>query len=156
MRNLNARVSDPNEFTTCPGEKMHPIFSAKLMDDGTILLKKTDEEDIQAKIDSYRDQTDMAYVLRQLMLGDTSVLTQKEPMYGDFTQMPKNMMEAMQLMIDGEKAFYELDLETRQRFDNNFRQWIIDAGSPEWCKKMNLNVDPAPATVAESEVKTDV
>ena len=155
MRNPNAKVSDPNEFFTCPGEKMHTIYSAKLMEDGTILLKKTDEEDIQAKIDSYRDQTDMAYVLRQLMLGDTSVLTQKEPMYGDFTQMPKNMLEAMQLMIDGEKAFYELDLETRQKFDNNFRQWMIDAGSPEWCKKMNIQTVAAAADPAE-EVKADV
>lgn len=155
MRNPNAKVSDPNEFCSCPGEKMHNIYSAKLMEDGTILLKKTDEEDIQAKIDSYRDQTDMAYVLRQLMLGDTSVLTQKEPMYGDFTQMPKNMMEAMQLMIDGEKAFYELDLETRQKFDNNFRQWMIDAGSPEWCKKMNIQSAPDPAPDPVEEVKTD-
>lgn len=127
MRNKNACVSDPNSFVTSAGDEFHVIYNAKLLDDGTIKLIESDKEDIQAKIDSFRDQTDMAYILRQLQLGDTSVLTSKQPMYGDFTAMPKNMLEAMQIMIDGEKAFYDLDLDTRQKFDNNFRKWMIDA-----------------------------
>lgn len=140
MRNPNARVSDPHEFITCSGDQFHITYSAKIMEDGTIFLKESGKDDIQAMINSYRDQTDMAYILRQLQLGDTSVL-RDGAMYGDFTVMPNNMLEAMQLMIDGEKAFYELDLETRQKFDNNYRQWMMSAGSEDWLKKMNISVE---------------
>lgn len=153
MRNLKAKIVDPNSYHTCAGDEIKTIYSAKILDNGTILLKESGKEDIQAKIDSFRDQTDMAYILRQLMLGDTSVL-RDGAMYGDFTVMPNNMLDAMQLMIDGERAFYELDLETRQKFDNNFRQWMISAGSEEWLKKMNIQ--PAAAAVENvDEVKSD-
>ena len=153
MRNPKAKIVDPNIYHSCPGDTYHIEYSAQILSNGNILLKESGKEDIQAKIDSYREQTDMAYILRQLMLGDTSVL-RDGAMYGDFTVMPNNMLDAMQLMLDGERAFYELDLETRQKFDNNFRQWMISAGSEEWLKKMNIQ--PA-ATVVENvdEVKCD-
>lgn len=155
MRNPKAKIVDPNNYHTCVGDEFKITYTAKILDNGTIFLKESGKENIQAKIDSFRDQTDMAYILRQLMLGDTSVL-RDGAMYGDFTIMPNNMLDAMQLMIDGERAFYELDLETRQKFDNNFRNWMIDAGSDEWCKKMNIQTaasaaDPVPVEKESAE-----
>lgn len=155
MRNPKAKVTDPNKFVTCSGDTVKIEYSAKILENGNILLKESGKTDIKAMINSFREQTDMAFILKQLMLGDTSVL-RDGAMYGDFTVMPNNMIDAMQLMLDGERAFYELDLETRQKFDNNYRNWLINAGSEEWMKKMNIDLapDPAPA-VEESEVKAE-
>ena len=59
MRNKNAKVSDPNKFETCPGDKYHIVYEPLVNPDGTISLVESGKEDIQAIIDSYREQTDM-------------------------------------------------------------------------------------------------
>lgn len=138
MRNVNAKVSDPNSFSTCPGSPEHIIYSAKVMDDGTIKLKEAGKENIQQKIDSFRESTDMAYILHRLAQGDNSVLNQKQPMFGDFTKMPKTLAETLQLHIDAENEFYKLPLDVRSKFDNDFQKWFVTAGSDGWCEKMGF------------------
>ena len=151
MRNEFASVSDPNAFVSDPGSDIKTVYSTKVQDDGTILLIPSAKENVKDKINSYVDQTDISYIIRQLQLGDTSVLNPNKGVYGDFTQTPTNLREAMQTMIDGERAFYELPLDTRQKFDNNFRKWLVSAGSADWFNKMG---QPAPVPeVIEKENK---
>lgn len=154
MTSAEIRARGNNKFVTSSGNKYHIKYTPKLMNDGTIKLIESGKDDIKASINSFHDVTDMAYVLRQLQLGDTSVLTSKMPMYGDFTKMPNNMHEAMQLMIDGERKFYELPLEVRQKFDNNFRKWMIDAGNEEWLSKMGIKIE-SPVVDQKEEVKSE-
>lgn len=136
MRNPKACVSDPRKFETSPGSAVHQLYSSRVYDDGRIELEENGVEDIQEMIDSYREGTDMAYILHQLELGNDSVLNQRSPMYGDFTEAPNTLAQAQQMLIDGENAFYELPLETRQQFDNDFRKWLFTSGQPDWIKKM--------------------
>lgn len=156
MRNDKARVPDPNEFVTCPGETEHIVYTSKVMEDGTILLTPCGKENIKELINSYVDQTDISYIMAQLAVGNTSVLNNKTPMYGDFTEAPKDLRHAMQIMLDGEKAFYQLDLDTRQKFNNDFRQWLVTAGSESWLKNMGAapsDPESAQEKTNESEVK---
>lgn len=155
MRNVHAKVSDPNSFSTCHGSSEHIIYSAKVMDDGTIKLKEAGKENIQQKIDSFRDSTDMAYILHRLAQGDTSVLNQKQPMFGDFTKTPKNLAETLQMHIDAENAFYKLPLEVRSKFDNDFNKWFSSAGTERWLENMGYEKkeqDIEPDPVKEKEV----
>lgn len=138
MRNKFAKVSDPNKFESNPGERDRIIYSAKISPNGVIEVVPTGKEDYQAYIESFRSSTDIAYILKQLSLGDTSVLNKSAPQFGDFTQMPSSLAEAMQLQIDAEKQFYQLPIDTRQKFNNNFREWCFTAGTDEWIEKMNL------------------
>lgn len=130
-----AAVSDPNEFVTCPGSEEHVIFSPKVKSDGTFSLVETGRESIKDKINSFREQTDIAYIIKRIQMGDTSVL-RSDGAYGDFTHMPKTFAEALQLQIDGEKRFMQLPLDVRNQFDNDFRKWFASAGSDEWMSKM--------------------
>lgn len=141
MRNPNARVSDPHDFITDAGSNIHKLYNPRVYKDGRIELEENGEEDIQEMIDSYRDSTDMSFILHQLAIGNTSVLNQKSPMYGDFTQVPKTLAEAQQMLIDGEAAFMQLPLDTRQRFDNDFHKWLFESGSAEWLQKMSPVTD---------------
>lgn len=138
MRNKNSKVSDPNSFVTCAGEIDRILYDAKVLPDGRIEIQPAGKENIQDKIESYRDQTDMSYIIKQIALGNNDVLVKSVGQYGDFTQMPKTMAEAMQLQIDAEKEFYKLSPEIRNRFENDFRQWLVSAGSPEWIEKMDI------------------
>lgn len=155
MRNEKARVPDPNSFVTSPGETERVVYTSKVQEDGTILLTPCGKENIKEYINSYVDQTDIHYIMQQLSMGNVSVLSNKSPMYGDFTEAPKDLRHAMQIMIDGEKAFYDLPLDTRQKFNNDYRQWLVSAGSEDWLKKMSVEsaaLDPEQAK-PESEVK---
>lgn len=143
MRNPNAKVSDPNDFVCDPGSPVHILYSGKVMKDGKIELVESGKEDLQEMIDSYRDTSDMAFILRQLALGDTSVVNARSAMYGDFTKAPSSLMEAKQMMLDGEAAFMKLPLEVREEFDNNFMNWLFNSGTEEWYKKMEkINDNP--------------
>lgn len=151
MRNKNAKVSDPNSFVTCAGDKEHIIYSPEVQKDGTILLKESGRENIQDKIQSFASQTDMAWILKQLSIGNTSVLTSKTAMFGDFTEMPKTMPEVLQLYIDGQRAFEELSSDMKAKFDNNFMKWFASAGAPDWYEKMGISLvkDEAPSDSAD-------
>ena len=137
MRNKNAKVSDPNSFVSCSGEEFHIEYSPKVNVDGTISLVESGKTDINEYINSFRDSTDMSYILSRLAAGDTSVLNPKTPFYGDFTEVPKTYAEALQMVIDGEKHFMQLPLDVRNQFDNDYRQWFAQAGSEDWMTKMN-------------------
>lgn len=151
MRNKNACVSDPNIFVTSCGSKYRSVFAPIVCPDGTIQLVESGKEDIQQYIDSFRDQTDMTYILQRMAAGDTSVLNQKEPMFGDFTNMPSTYAEALQLVIDREAQFMKLPLEVRNKFDNDFRKWFAQSGSDDWFEKMDSviskpeKIDPEPS-----------
>lgn len=137
MRNKYAAVSDPNSFVTDPGDPIHIIYSPKLLDDGSVQLVESGIETVQDIIDSYKDSCDMSIILKHLEQGDTSVLSQKVPMYGDFTQFPKTYAEALQRVIDAQNDFDRLPLDVRNSFENDYMRWLASAGSEDWVKKMS-------------------
>lgn len=154
MRNLKASVPDCNSFVTHPGSDVKVVYSTKVHDDGTIILTPKETYDIQEKIQSYVDQTDISYIIQQLSIGNTTVLNPRTPMYDDFTNAPSDLREAMQTIMDGEKAFYDLPLDTRQKFDNDYRKWLVSAGTDDWLAKMFPDESkgqdsPAPSPDAE-------
>lgn len=152
MRNVKACVSDPNKFVSDPGSRIKVLYSSKVTPSGEILLKPSGKEDIQDYINSFRESTDMSFILHQLALGNTSVLQRDQMVFGDFTEMPTTLADAQQRLIDGEAAFMQLPLDVRQQFDNNFRNWLFSSGSPEWIEKMGNLV---PKTEEAIEVPSD-
>lgn len=140
MRNIHARVSDPNDFVSNSGSRTHVTYSPVISETGSLVLVESGSIDSQDYIDSFADQTDMASILARLNAGDTSVLTSKTPFYADMTLMPKNNAEALQMVLDAEKAFDKLPLDIRNEFNNDFRQWFTQAGSDDFFKKMRIGV----------------
>lgn len=158
MRNKNACVVDPNDFVTCSGDQYRILYSPVVLSDGNIELVECGKDDIQEFIQSFKDQTDMTYILQRMAVGDASVLNQRTPMYGDFTDMPKTYAEALQLVIDRERQFMELPLDVRNKFDNDFRKWFAQSGSEEWFDKMssviqNYEKEPIGDSEGSQEVK---
>ena len=153
MRNKNAKVSNPNDFVTNPGSPIRDLYSAKVLPDGSIEVVQSGKENIQDKIEAQREQTDMSYIIKQIMLGNGDVLNLSPGQYGDFTKAPKSMAEAIQLQIDAEKAWYGLPVEIRSRFDNDLTRWLVTAGTDEWNKKMFPNDYSGEAPVAKGDVE---
>ena len=137
MRNPNSKVSDPNDFVTCPGSDEHILYSSKILPTGEIVLTPSGKESISEKINAQKEYTDINFIISRLTAGDTSVL-RDGAIYGDFYRAPKSLAEAMQLQIDGERKFYELPLKVREQFDNNYRKWLMQCGTDDWCAKMGI------------------
>lgn len=155
MRNTKAKIPDPNKIFTSSGSRKHVLYSSKVLPTGEISLVESGSEDIQDYINSFRDTCDMAYILAELSRGNEEVLHRSNAMYGDFTDVPTNLAEALQIMIDGETAFNKLPVKVKQSFDNNFRNWLFTNGTDEWNQKMSVIVEKI-ESVPESEVVEDV
>lgn len=154
MRNEKACVSDPNSFFTCRGIDFEPQYSSKVLPNGEIKLVESGKVDIKQMINSQRESTDIAYIIKQIENGNTDIINPGPFVYGDTTQFPKTYAECLQLRIDAEASFYNLPVEVRQQFNNDFNQYFATAGEPEWMKKLGIGQDPVQAS-AEGEVKTD-
>lgn len=151
MRHKHSRVPDPNEFKTHPGNSHHIEYSSKFNPDGTITLVESGRTDIQAEINSHLGETDMAVIVHKLQFGDTSVLTSKRPMYGDFTKFPSSFAEVFDLVQRSEQAFESLPVDVKKTFDNSRAKWFSSIGSPEWLKAMGLSpASDVPSVVPNS------
>ena len=150
MRNPNARV--PLEFEpTCSGDRYH-IDYQPIIEDGCIQLIEAGRTDIQAVIDSYADSCDMNLILQRLSIGDTSVLNPKTPMFGDFTVCPSTLSGLLNLKIEAQRVFDNLDPVVRDQFVD-FNDWLAASGSQEWLTKMQAN--PVNNSVSEDSSAAD-
>lgn len=148
MRNKNAKVPDISKIFTNPGDRMVPIYKPRYNENGVIECVIDGYEDQQEKINAWRDQTDMAYIIHQLKMGNMDVLNQREGSYEDLTGLPDNFIDAMNILIEREQAFDALPADVKSKFDNNFRYWISSFGAPEWNEKMGI-ASPDPEEVKE-------
>lgn len=149
MRNPNAKISDPNEFVSNPGDLFATIYSSKVLPDGTVELTPSGKIDIKNEINSQRDLTDLAYIARQIENGNMEP-QENIGFYGDMREFPKTFADMLQLKINAEESWYGLTTEIRQRFDNDFNKYFATAGSEDWFNKLGANVKKE-----EGDVKND-
>lgn len=157
MRNKNAKVSDPSSFVSDPGSDIHVLYDAKLLPSGEIRLTPNGKESISQKINAEKQFTDIAYIRSRLALGDTSVLRPSSSvMYADLSKAPKSLAGHLQVFINARQSFEQLDLDTRNKFNNNYLKWLQDAGTPGWIDTMKDYLsDIVTEKAVESEVKVD-
>lgn len=125
MRNKLARIPNISSIHTSHGSPVHKILEPRF--DGTnTKLVVTGEENIQARMEAEAPSTDINYMLHRLSLGDQSVLSSKRPMYGDFTGLPSDPIEALNLVHQSEYAFAQLSSEDKAKFNNDWRRWFAD------------------------------
>lgn len=139
MRNLNQSY-DVVVIPSCSGDNFRPVYKGSYAPDGSVRLRKVDEIDIQAEIQSHLFETDMQYILTRLMQGDQSVLNNQSPLFGDFTTFPKSYSECIQKVIDAENMFATLPQDVRDQFSNDWAQWLAQTGSEKWLSAMGIEM----------------
>lgn len=146
MRNPNARVCDPGSFNTAPGSRIHVIHEPRF-DGQTLRVVATGSEDIQDKIEAYAPYTDINYMLHRLQVGDNSVVTCRQALYGDFTGLPSDPIEAINLVHTAESRFGTMSVEDKAKYNNDYRVWLASV------LKGEATTSPVSVPVAESTVK---
>lgn len=118
------------KFVTCPGSRVHPHYESHFDGKGIVLVE-SGVTDIQEEIESYGKYTDLHYMLHRLSVGDRNVLSKRTPIYGDFSGMPTNPIDAINVVQSAESRFAELSLEERSAYNNDFRAWLAAVLSGE-------------------------
>ena len=144
MRNKESRIPNISSIHTHAGSPVHKILEPRF-DGANTTLVVTGEENIQARMEAEAPSTDINYMLHRLSLGDQSVLSSKRPMYGDFTGLPSDPIEALNLVHQSEYAFAQLSAEDKAKFNNDWRRWFADLLSGRNVSPETLpSVEPKP------------
>lgn len=120
------------------GSAVKELYAPMVRDDGVIELVKSGEKNLYEEIQSHKDSVDIHVLLAQYAQGDLNALEKRQGIYEDIVGMPKSYAEMFQKIKDGERAFYELPVEVREKFDHSFEKWLITSGQQDWFEKMQL------------------
>ena len=123
MRNVNSRIPDFDSIRSCSGSEYHVLYEPRF-DGQRLSLVEVGREEIQPRIEAYAPYTDLVYMLSRLKVNDFSVLSSRQPLYGDFSGMPDNPVDAINLVHNAERRFGELPAEEKQKYNNDYRVWL--------------------------------
>ena len=141
-------------FISVSGDKQHVRFEPRF-NGSSVVLREVGREDIQDRINAFAPYTDLNYMLSRLKVGDSSVLNIRKPMYGDFTGLPTNGIDAVNLVQNAESRFLELSAEDRQKFNNDFRVWLASMLSPSRKSPDTAVVDLSGSEPSENPVTVE-
>lgn len=69
---------------------------------------------------SAKDECDINFIVERAKRGaDISHLNRGVPMYGDFTELPTDLRDCLNIVRKADEAFMSLDAQVRKRFDND-------------------------------------
>lgn len=121
-------------FYTNPGSRYAPVREPYITSNGGLALRETGVRDVQAYIESYRPQTDMAAIIARFNLGDISALHHRdvEPMMSDFVGMPHTIVDFLNLQHDLKRQFDGLPVDVRGRFDHSFDKFFASFGTEDF------------------------
>lgn len=100
--------------------KIVPTYSLKIdKQTGKKELKETGKTDIYERIQESKESTMIYNILEKFLDGDNEIINKQVSRYGDFTELPTNLAEAQQLIIDAENTFKSLPLDIRKEFNHS-------------------------------------
>lgn len=124
MRNpLFNGVTINTRMATNPGDPLARIFEP-FFDGCTTVLKEVGKRNIQDFMDAQAPQCDIAYMLTRLKAGDSSVLSDSSPLFGDFSELSHNPADVLNLTHSAELSFGSLPKEERAKYNNDWRVYF--------------------------------
>lgn len=100
--------------------------------DGTDHLVKDVKINIYERIQASAEQSDINNIIRRAKAGDPTALNQVHGEYMNVLGAPKDLRAAQEFVINAERQFNSLPLETKKAFDNNPRKYVAMYGTKEF------------------------
>lgn len=131
------QVNRPKTIPSESGRRMYEDYQERInKDTGEKELVEVGKHDIYKQIQAGAEDSKIINILKRVSMGDMSALMQKEATYVDATTMPKNLMEAQNLLIRAKNEFEQMPEEVRNLFNNNPEKYVSEMGTPEFLEKM--------------------
>lgn len=135
------------------GEK--DTFSPVFDDKGNWHLVKTGKKDLYGEIQSHAESVDINVLVKRFQKGDVDVFSRMQGIYGDFSDMPETMIEAVNRIEQGRINFMQLPPEIREHFDNSFEKMLAAMDKPGFLEEYHdlFYSEKAPAQAVEEDKK---
>lgn len=140
MKMFDTQYTPHNRIPSNSGSPVKVLYGGKYDANGRVVLEKKGEENLYDYIQSFRDSVDLNVILARFSNGDVEALNKAQGFYADVTDFPKNLADALNRINQAEEMFKALPLETRQKFDCSFEQFLAQAGTDDWLSKMGIEV----------------
>lgn len=111
------------------------------IEDAKGCLHLNGETDIDEEICSHAAECKLDVLIERIKNGDPNA--QRQPNYVDITNIPQNVREMREAMLNLEYNFNTLPNEVRDAFDHDVNKYVATAGTAEWYRKME-KAKPAP------------
>lgn len=106
------------------GERIMPIYSLVLDDEGKEVLSQTGYTDMQEEIQSHHDSVCLSNILARYQLGDEDAINKVEGFYADVSNMPVKLNDVLNMTRAGKEIFDKLPIEIRETFGNDYMTFI--------------------------------
>lgn len=137
---FDTQYTPHNRIAANAGSPVKVLYGGKYDANGRVVLEKKGEENLYDFIQSFRDSVDLNVILARFSNGDVDALNKAQGFYADVTEFPKNMADALNRINQAEEMFKALPLETRQKFDCSFEQFLSQSGTQDWLIKMGFDI----------------
>lgn len=136
------------------GEQIVPTYGLKINKDGKQELVKNGQTNVYEKIQASREASLIYNVIERYQNGDIEALNQMQGQFGDFTEMPENLAEAQQMIINAEEAFNKMPTEFRKEFNHNPMEFMAGLvnGKVEEILNKNKKVEEQPKQKTGEEI----
>lgn len=155
MRLYTYRIPTVSDVITSPGSRTEVLFTPKF-NGSEIVLVKSGTVDVQDRIDSYGPYCDLRYMLTQLRLGDSSVLSSRTPLFGDFSGFPAHPVDALNFIGDVERTFNKLPDDVKAACNNDWRVYFMQLVTSQRDDSPVLPTDVSAAPADNSDVAKEV
>lgn len=154
MRLYTYRIPVIADVITSPGSRVETLYTPSF-NGSEIVLRKSGTVDVQDRINSFAPYCDLRYMLNQLKVGDTSVLSSRRPLFGDFSVMPAHPVDALNLISDVERSFNALPDDVKSSCNNDWRVYFVRqfAASPDNLPSVSVNVQAPDPVDSVSDAK---
>lgn len=89
-------------------------------------------KDVSLTQQSGKDECDINLIVERAKRGAAIPnLNEREPMYGDFTLLPTDLRDCLEIVRKADEAFKALDAHVRRRFDNDPSKMIDFLNDPK-------------------------
>lgn len=100
--------------------------------DGIDHLVRDNKINIYERIQASAEQSDINNIVRRAKQGDPLALNQVKGEYMNVLGAPKNLREAQEFVINAQRQFNNLPLETKKAFDMDPKKYVAMYGTKEF------------------------
>lgn len=102
------------------------------------------------KIQKSLEGVKLENIIKKVSMGEEALLNAVSGDWVDVTEMPQNLIDAQNMILDCKRQFENLPLEIRKKFDNDVEYYVSMYGSQMWADAMGYNTPKEVAKAVET------
>lgn len=136
------------------GKPVKVTYSSKFDEKGNIVLEPVGEENVYDYIQSFAESVDINNILARYQSGDTSALNQAQGAFGDFSDVPDNWADVLNVVNAGKVNFDKMPPEFKEKFGNDFYRFVCTCDFSDFVSGGDVPPAETPVVI-EKEASAD-